>query len=187
MQDAGDFKTRLVTFYSQNLTQLVRANLRLGTREEVEDAVQYVFLKIYERFVVEGEPEPQNLNAFFRTAIRNRLLDIIRGEKTKPVEPMPEEPDTLPIDPGTVIDPDDVHGWKQLFHKIFEALPPKYHEIAMKLMVGEELGELGPNAYKIRAKIREHICGALAELAKRGDPLARQAGRSFCRGSAAFA
>ena len=173
----------------------MRQHLRLGSIEDVREALQEAMLRICARHL-DGEPDPDNLAAFVNVTVRNILIDKLRrviplslseGDVDEAAEgTAPQLPDL------SFASPDDALAWKQLLHIVLDRLPAKWMGIAAKVMSGatpEELAEAyGQNGYVLRRYTRELICRILTGLAQTGEPLARSFGRDFCgwsRGSTA--
>lgn len=190
-----DFADRLEIFFRDNYTALVRRHLRLGSLEDVQDAIQEAMMRIYARFAEGGQGEPDNLAAFVSVTIRNVLID--RHRRTEPMslqDALPSGRQDDDKDDGNEADPpfpdprgvsqEDVLAWRQLLHAIFERLPPKSVEVAAMVMGGKtpaEIGEAyGQDGYVLRRHARQLICKALSDFARDGDPLAGSVGEAFC-------
>jgi RNA polymerase sigma factor (sigma-70 family) len=189
-----DFADRLEKFFRDNYTALVRRHLRLGSDEDVQDAIQEAMLRIYARFAEGEQAEPDNLAAFVNVAVRNVLID--RRRRLEPVslsevlasgrsdeDSLGDEPDSAFPDPQG-LSQEDVLAWKQLLRAIFEHLPPKSVEVAAMVMGGKTPAEIGAayrqDGYVLRRHTRQLICKVLWHFAETGDPLARSVGEAFC-------
>jgi DNA-directed RNA polymerase specialized sigma24 family protein len=187
-RNAASFADRLERFFRQNYTQLIRAHLRLGTVEEVQDALQEAMMRIYARFGDGQEPEPDNLPGFVHVAIRNVLIDRFRRPLAVDLSEVDREEEAAVADgvnPAMSLPrQDDVLAWKQLLKVIFDRLPAKWVEVASMAMSGaspEEIGEaFEQNGYVLRRYARELVCKILHELARKDDPLAAAFARGFC-------
>jgi DNA-directed RNA polymerase specialized sigma24 family protein len=184
----AEFEDRLEDFFRQNHTALVRQHLRLGSVEDVKEALQEAMLRIYARSADGGEPEPDNLAAFVNVTVRNLLIDRLRraapvslslGDKDDEDQGSERELQDSGFSP-----PEDALAWKQLLHIIFERLPAKWTGVAAMIMAGASPEELGAayrqNGYVLRRYTRELICKILGNLAQAGEPLAKSFGREFC-------
>jgi DNA-directed RNA polymerase specialized sigma24 family protein len=189
-----DFADRLERFFRDKYTALVRQHLRLGSVEDVQDAIQEAMLRIYARFAEGQQAEPDNLAAFVNVAVRNVLID--RRRRLEPLslsdvlsfgqsddDKLGDEPDPAFPDPQG-LSQEDVLAWKQLLRAIFDRLPPKSVEIAAMVMGGKTPAEIGAayrqDGYVLRRHARQLICKVLWHFAETGDPLARSVGEAFC-------
>ena len=194
-----DFADRLERFFRENYTTLVRRHLRFGTVEDVQDALQEVMLRIFQRFADGEQAEPENLAAFVNVAVRNALIDRRRrgiqipfsdlapaGDDGETGADSADPPFLLAADPQH-LDQEEELAWKQLLRTIFDRLPPKWVEVAAMVMGGKTPPEIGAafgqNGYVLRRYARQLICQVLADLSGRGDPLARSAADNFCAGA----
>jgi DNA-directed RNA polymerase specialized sigma24 family protein len=184
---ATTFADRLERLFRQNYTQLIRPHLRLGTVEEVQDALQEAMMRLYARFGEGQEPEPSNLAAFVHVTTRNILLDRFRRPVAADLSEVDKAPDRK--NPGRnpamrLPRQDDVLAWKQLLRAIFDRLPAKWVEVSSMVMSGATPEEIGAafkqNGYVLRRYARELICKVLAELASQDDPLAAAFASDFC-------
>jgi len=188
------FAEGLERFFRDNYTALVRQHLRLGTVEDVQDAIQQVFLRLYQQFAEGSQREPDNLAAYVNAAIRNALIDRLRlatpislselsGTPQNDANGGAEDASLAQLPDPTQLSPEEALAWKQLLHTIFARLPPKSVEVAAMVMSGKtppEIGSaFGQNGYVLRRYARELICKILGDLASNGEPLARSFGRRF--------
>jgi DNA-directed RNA polymerase specialized sigma24 family protein len=183
-RSSANFADRLEQLFRQKYTQLIRAHLRLGTVEEVQDALQEAMIRIYARFGDGQEPEPENLAAFVHVATRNILLDRFRRPVAADLSEVDDDTDRKHPDRNPAMSlprQDDVLAWKQLLRVIFDRLPAKWIEVSSMVMSGASPEEIGAafrqNGYVLRRYARELICKILAEL---DDPLAVAFSGDFC-------
>ncbi len=190
-----EFADRLEQFFRDNYTALVRQHLRLGSVEDVQDAIQEALLRIYARFADGEQAEPDNLTAFVNVAIRNVL--IARHRRSEPISigdavlkknSMEDDDDddgrTDPPFPHPGPDQEDILAWKQLLRLVFKRLPAKSVEVAAMVMTGKSPVEIGAaygqDGYVLRRHARQLICKTLWDLAQAGDSLAKSVGDKFC-------
>lgn len=192
----SDFADRLERFFRDNYTALVRKHSRRGTVEDVQEAIQDVLLRLYQRCVDGEQAEPDNLAAFVNVAIRNALIDRRRQSRLIPlsdlasatsgsdVDARDDDPAILQVEDRESVGQEEELAWKQLLHTIFDRLPPKSVEVAAMVMSGKtpvEIGAaFGQDGYVLRRYARELICKILWELAESGEPLAGSFAQSFC-------
>lgn len=192
----SDFADRLERFFRDNYTALVRKHSRLGTVEDVQEAIQDVLLRLYQRCVDGEQAEPDNLAAFVNVAIRNALIDRRRQSRLIPLSDLTsrtsgpdadardDDPAILQVEDRESVGQEEELAWKQLLHTIFDRLPPKSVEVAAMVMSGKtpvEIGAaFGQDGYVLRRYARELICKILWELAESGEPLAGSFAQSFC-------
>lgn len=192
----SDFANRLERFFRDNYTALVRKHSRLGTVEDVQEAIQDVLLRLYQRCVDGEQAEPDNLAAFVNVAIRNALIDRRRQSRLIPlsdltlatgesdVDARDDDPAIPQVEDRDRVGQEEELAWKQLLHTIFDRLPPKSVEVAAMVMSGKtpvEIGAaFGQDGYVLRRYARELICRILQELAESGEPLAGYFAQSFC-------
>ncbi len=197
-----DFAERLERFFRANYTMLVRRHLRFGSVPEVQDAIQEAMMRIYARFVDGVLPEPDNLDAFVNTVVRNVLRDRLRRAELVPIDDVVTAPDGGRVirrttaegsdpafsDQGLRDDqqagPEDALAWKQLLEAVFDRLPDRWSGIAAMVIGGASPAEIGAaydrNGYVLRRYTRDLICRILRDLAEGGDSLADAFGREFC-------
>ncbi|MBR1208891.1 sigma-70 family RNA polymerase sigma factor [Bradyrhizobium sp. AUGA SZCCT0051] len=191
----ADFADRLERFFRDNYTALVRQHARLGTVEDVQEAIQDVLMRLYQRWA-DGEQEPDNLAAFVNVAIRNALIDRRRQSRLVPLsdvasatarsdaEARDDDSAIQQVEDRDSIGQEEELAWKQLLHAIFDRLPPKSVEVAAMVMSGKTPPEIGAafrqDGYVLRRYARELICKILWELASGGEPLAGSFAQSFC-------
>jgi DNA-directed RNA polymerase specialized sigma24 family protein len=203
-----EFEKLLERYYRENCNMLIRRFYSMGDVSEIRGAIHEVLAGVLERYM-RGGPAPDNIGGFVHVAVRRKLIDRIREEASiVPIEEehldrvvvfgMPNRPraseytregeefDSAPA-PGLLslpVTPEDAMAWKELFHAIFDRLPPKWHEVAKMAMVGaspEEIGKtFGQNGYVLRRHARNLICRILGGLAEAGDELARGLAHDFC-------
>lgn len=192
----SDFANRLERFFRDNYTALVRKHSRLGTVEDVQEAIQDVLMRLYQRCVDGEQAEPDNLAAFVNVAIRNALIDRRRQSRLIPLSDLAvatagsdadgrdDDPAVLQVEDRERVGQEEELAWKQLLHTIFDRLPPKSVEVAALVMSGKtpvEIGAaFGQDGYVLRRYARELICKILWELAGSGEPLAGSFAQSFC-------
>jgi DNA-directed RNA polymerase specialized sigma24 family protein len=210
-RQAKEFEKLLTRYYRENCNLLIRRFSSMGDVSEIRGAIHDVLAGVFERYM-RGEPPPDNLGGFVHVAVRRKLIDRIREEAGKvPIEEehldrvvvsgMPKRPGTLEytrdgeeIDSATAsgllslpVNPEDALAWKELFHAVFDRLPPKWHEVAKMAMEGASPEEIGrtfeQNGYVLRRHARNLICRILGELGNAGDELARGLAHDYCRRS----
>jgi len=186
-RSGASFADRLERLFRDNYTRLIRGHLRLGTVEEVQDALQEAMMRVYARFGDGQEPEPDNLLAFVHVATRNILLDRLRRPVAADLSEVDkkEEMKHPGQNPAMMLPrQDDVLAWKQLLNAIFDRLPAKWIEVASMAMSGASPEEIGAafeqNGYVLRRYARQLVCKVLRELAQKNDPLAAAFAKSFC-------
>lgn len=204
-----EFEKLLERYYRENCNLLIRRFSAMGDVSEIRGAIHEVLAGVFERYL-RGEPAPDNLGGFVHVAVRRKLIDLIREEAGK-VFVEPEHLDTvvvsgMPKRPGASeyrrdgeefvsapdwgvlslpVPPEDAVAWKELFHVVFDRLPPKWHKVAEMAMVGASPEEIGKtfeqNGHVLRRHARNLICRILGELADSGDELARDLAHDLCR------
>jgi DNA-directed RNA polymerase specialized sigma24 family protein len=206
-----EFEHLLARYYREDCNLLIRRFSSMGEAGEIRGAIHEVLAGIFERYI-HGEPSPENLGGFVHVAVRRKLIDRIREEVGKihiqsedldrvlvsglPTRPTTseeaiegEDMDSAPASGllNLPVNPEDATAWKELFHTVFDRLPPKWHEVAKMAMQGASPAEIGKsfdqNGYVLRRHARELICRILGELADAGDGLARGLAHDFCRRS----
>ena len=204
-----EFEKLLERYYRENCNLLIRRFSSMGDVSEIRGAIHEVLAGVFERYM-RGEPAPDNLGGFVHVAVRRKLIDRIREEagtvsieeellETVVVFGMPkrlgaseytrdgEEFGSAPP-PGLLslpVSPEDAAAWRELFHAVFDRLPPKWHEVAKMAMVGASPEEIGKtfeqNGYVLRRHARNLICRILGDLGDAGDELARGLAHDFCQ------
>ena len=193
------FADRLERFFRDNYTALVRRHSRLGTVEDVQEAIQDVLMRLYQRCADGEQAEPDNLAAFVNVSIRNALVDRRRKSRLirlsdlavatagSDAEARDDDPAILQVEDRDCVGQEEELAWKQLLHTIFDRLPPKSVEVAAMVMSGKTPPEIGAafgqDGYVLRRYARELICRILWELAGGGEPLAGSIAQSFCAAS----
>jgi DNA-directed RNA polymerase specialized sigma24 family protein len=190
-----EFETTLERYYRENCNLLIRRFSSMGEVSEIRGAIHEVLAGIFERYM-RGEPAPENLGGFVHVAVRRKLIDRIREEtgKVQIGEEHLDSEDAIHSDEmddaaasgllNAPVNPEDATAWKELLRTIFDRLPPKWHEVAKRAMLGATPEEIGrsfeQNGYVLRRHARDLICRILGELADAGDGLARGLARNFC-------
>jgi RNA polymerase sigma factor (sigma-70 family) len=202
----SDFAQKLGQYYRANRTDLIRAFSLWAQRATVEDAVQEAMVRIFARYDGTDEPEPENLDAFMRTTVRNILIDGFRRAVSVSIGYVRSAMDGQPIFvPASDADEDDFSGdpalpskfasaedeaaWKHLLRTLLDELDPKYVQVATMAMLGATPEEIGDayqqNGYVLRRYARLLLCRAIAQHAQGGDPLAAMLERDCCQRKAA--
>jgi DNA-directed RNA polymerase specialized sigma24 family protein len=208
-RQAEGFEKVLERYYRENCNLLIRRFSSMGDVSEIRGAIHEVLAGVFERYM-RGEPAPDNLGGFVHVAVRRKLIDRLREEAGKvPIEEehldrlvvsgMPKRPgaseytrdgEEFGSAPASSllslpVTPEDAVAWKELFHVVFDRLPPKWHEVATMAMVGASPEEIEKtfeqDGYMLRRHARNLICRILGELADAGDELARGLAHDFCR------
>lgn len=85
------FKRHLEGFYRDNRNLLVSRFRSMAEASEIISALHLVLAESLDRFI-RGQPAPENLGGFVHTAVRRRLIDLLRREfKGDETHPLPVE------------------------------------------------------------------------------------------------
>ena len=196
----ADFADQLENYYRAHRTDLIRAFRSWGSIDHVDDAVQEAMVRLYARYA-EAAELPDNLHGLVRVTIRNVLTDAFRkgvmipigdvraGADGEPIIAAPgdEEEDFSgdPALPSRFVSPEDEAAWRQMLHRVLDALDAKWVQVATMAMLGtspEEIGAtFGQNGYVLRRHARALVCRVLARFAGEGDPIAASFSRDYCK------
>jgi RNA polymerase sigma-70 factor (ECF subfamily) len=117
---AGDFKTQqhFVAYFSELIN--LRLHQRLGSRQEVDDARQETFTRVFAMLRKGGLRQPERLGAFVNSICNNVLLEHYRAALGAPAEEVGESEIPDPTDPGA--GPEAALAARQMTQQIREVI-----------------------------------------------------------------
>ena len=153
MMDIIEFKIRI----NEIKDKLYRfAKRMLSSREEAEDAVQEVFVKLWQK--MDKLDSMRNFDAYSMVVTKNLCIDRLRIKKGKIVELNDELIDNCIISPEKIIELSQI---KEIINDMIDALPEK-QKLVMHLrdIEGMEYHEI-ENIMKIdRSDVKVTLCRA---------------------------